>query len=102
MIHINKDYMQTKITTLYQKFFEVIPQENKLLEELVILANNYFNNICILENITPTNFDNIFSSMSDKFWKNLIKIIKSYTKTDNTVYAKWGYRLDEIILNETW
>jgi hypothetical protein len=102
MFQINKDYMQTKITSIYQKLFEVIPQENKLSKELVILMNNYFNNICILENITPHNFDTIFSSMSDKFWKNLIKIIKSHTKTDNTVYAKWGYRLDEIILNETW
>jgi len=102
MFQINKDYMRNKITSLYQKFFEVIPQENKLSEELVILANNYFNNICILENITPNNFDTIFSSMSDKFWKNLIKMIKSYTKSDNIVYAKWGYRLDEIILNESW
>ena len=102
MIQINKDYMQTKIISLYQKLFEVIPQENKLSTELVILANNYFNNICILENITSTNFDTIFTTMSDKFWKNLIKTIKSHTKTDNMVYAKWGYRLDEIILNESW
>ena len=102
MFQINKDYMRNKITSLYQKFFEVIPQENKLSEELVILANNYFNNICILENITPNNFDIIFTSMSDKFWKNLINTIKSHTKINNIVYAKWGYRLDEIILNETW
>ena len=59
MIQINKEYMQTKIASMYQKFFEVIPQENKLSEELVFLANNYFNNICILERITPNNFERI-------------------------------------------
>ena len=102
MFQINKEYMRTKITSLYQKFFEVIPHENKLSTELVKLADNYFNNISILENITPNNFDIIFTSMTDKFWKNLIKTIKLYTESDTIVYAKWGYRIDEIILNETW
>jgi len=102
MIKINKEYMIKKISSIYQKIFKVVPYENKLSFDLLKIANTYYNAIKKLEITNPINFDNLFTDITESFWKNLQFIINSYITCNNDTYIEYGYKIEEIILNESW
>ena len=86
MIKINKEYMITKISSIYQKIFNVIPYENKVSFDLIKILNKYYNAIKKLEITNPINFDNLFTDITESFWKKLQFIINSYINlTDDFV-----------------
>jgi hypothetical protein len=104
MLSINKEYIVTKIDSIYKKIFEVIPIENKLSLELNKLANNYYHDIKLLENLNnnTSEYDILFYKITDNFWKILNKTINLHIKLNINIYENWGYIVDEIILNESW
>ena len=100
MLSINKEYMVTKINSLYTKIMKVIPTENKLLKDLIIIANNYNNEVKTVEKYKDFNI--LFTKLTENFWKNLTNIVTYHIKSNNIIYGNWGYRVEEIIMNESW